>query len=338
MSVFMYVQVYAYKCGEDRKVAVAAAAAELRMRMCCICGDEEVDVSEGVECASGHFTCTACFESHVRTEATKPQAQRRWIQVIARREEKQKGSTGNTTSLIHSVRYNKASICTLFPEILRLPAADLDESWSDLTEFQHVFQVVDWLADRMCIFCPMHGHGCAGGPFDDHVVVQCVSSDIFATWQRGKQEIIESRLMLENEVRLKKEKQRLAALSAEEREVQQVRFDIVENILTLKCPKQNCRQAFIDFNGCYALTCGRCGCGFCAYCLKECGRDAHAHVGRCPQGNGRGLFGGNRGLREFNNVQKARKQRLVNEKLRSLTIVLRKKVEEVIRADIADLL
>eukprot|EP00961_Rhodomonas_salina_P052016 698340-Rhodomonas_salina.2 len=26
---------------------------------------------------------------------------------------------------------------------------------------------------------------------------------------------------------------------------------------------------------------GRCGCGFCAWCLRDCGGDAHQHVGRC---------------------------------------------------------
>lgn len=37
----------------------------------------------------------------------------------------------------------------------------------------------------------------------------------------------------------------------------------------------------MDFVGCCALTCSRCGCGFCAYCLKDCGADAHKHVAGC---------------------------------------------------------
>jgi hypothetical protein len=38
---------------------------------------------------------------------------------------------------------------------------------------------------------------------------------------------------------------------------------ILEKIITLACPR--CGQAFIDFNGCMALTCSRvgCGCGGC---------------------------------------------------------------------------
>lgn len=52
-------------------------------------------------------------------------------------------------------------------------------------------------------------------------------------------------------------------------------------VLTLKCPR--CSQAFVDFQNCFALTCGRCGCGFCAWCLRDCGDDAHRHVANCPE-------------------------------------------------------
>ena len=40
---------------------------------------------------------------------------------------------------------------------------------------------------------------------------------------------------------------------------------IVEEVLTLKCPR--CAQAFQDFDGCFALTCGNkhCSAGFCAW-------------------------------------------------------------------------
>lgn len=47
------------------------------------------------------------------------------------------------------------------------------------------------------------------------------------------------------------------------------------NDLVLKCP--NCATAFIDFDGCLALTCENCKAGFCALCLENCG-DAHNHL------------------------------------------------------------
>lgn len=60
----------------------------------------------------------------------------------------------------------------------------------------------------------------------------------------------------------------------------QLRNHIVEEILTLRCPRCSC--AFLDFDGCFALTCSNCKCGFCGWCLKDCGYDAHAHVKTCP--------------------------------------------------------
>ena len=62
-----------------------------------------------------------------------------------------------------------------------------------------------------------------------------------------------------------------------------VKDHICEHILTLHCPR--CKQAFVDFTGCMALTCSRagCGCGFCALCGEDCGGDAHPHIGAgCP--------------------------------------------------------
>lgn len=56
---------------------------------------------------------------------------------------------------------------------------------------------------------------------------------------------------------------------------------ITEMILNLACPR--CGQVFNDFTGCFALTCSRCNCGFCAYCLLDCGGDAHPHVRVCPR-------------------------------------------------------
>ena len=68
-----------------------------------------------------------------------------------------------------------------------------------------------------------------------------------------------------------------------------VRCLIIEKVLTTACPR--CGAAFLDFDGCMALTCASpgCGCGFCAVCLEDCGGDAHSHTVRCKfitEGNG----------------------------------------------------
>ena len=59
----------------------------------------------------------------------------------------------------------------------------------------------------------------------------------------------------------------------------------VEELLSLKCPNQRCRRAFVDFNGCTALSCNACNTHFCAWCLRGCesSQACHAHVLTCPQ-------------------------------------------------------
>jgi hypothetical protein len=61
-----------------------------------------------------------------------------------------------------------------------------------------------------------------------------------------------------------------------------LRHRIVEEILTLRCPR--CAQAFVDFEGCFALACSKCPCKFCGWCLADAGTssdDAHRHVRNC---------------------------------------------------------
>eukprot|EP00475_Leptophrys_vorax_P032272 TRINITY_DN4964_c0_g1_i5.p1 TRINITY_DN4964_c0_g1~~TRINITY_DN4964_c0_g1_i5.p1 ORF type:complete len:333 (+),score=72.19 TRINITY_DN4964_c0_g1_i5:831-1829(+) len=83
----------------------------------------------------------------------------------------------------------------------------------------------------------------------------------------------------EAEERLKKELDRLMKMDSLEREAECIKREIVDKIMNLCCPR--CGQVFIDFDGCCALTCSRCSCGFCAWCLTDCGSDAHSHVAGC---------------------------------------------------------
>jgi hypothetical protein len=103
----------------------------------------------------------------------------------------------------------------------------------------------------------------------------------------------------------------LEARSSSERNAHLLRMQIVNDILTLKCPR--CKAAFIDFEGCFALTCENrsCNAAFCAWCLFDCGSDAHSHVAHCPEGNGRyhGSFDA------FEAHHRRRKQTKVRERL-----------------------
>ena len=141
----------------------------------------------------------------------------------------------------------------------------------------------------------------------------------------------------EERERLEREKVRIAAMDQLQREVHNARTTIVEDLLTLKCPREGCRQAFLDFDGCFALSCSKCGCGFCAWCLEDCGRDAHAHVANCEVGreqNGRDYYGTED---QFVACQKERRQHSVRDFLRTLTDAVRVGVIRQVQPDLKDL-
>ena len=56
---------------------------------------------------------------------------------------------------------------------------------------------------------------------------------------------------------------------------------ITNKILSLSCPR--CSAVYVDFVRCCALKCSNktCGAAFCAWCLADCGYDAHSHVASC---------------------------------------------------------
>ena len=96
---------------------------------------------------------------------------------------------------------------------------------------------------------------------------------------------------------LKDKEAEWAKMSEAERARRAKRMFVEERILTLACPR--CGQAFVDFVGCFALTCSRDKAAFCAYCLEDCGADAHRHVANCPHNiaPGKALFATPRDLR-----------------------------------------
>ena len=114
------------------------------------------------------------------------------------------------------------------------------------------------------------------------------------------------------------------------------RLHIVENILTLHCPREGCRAAVLDFDGCFAVTCSNCRCGFCGWCLRDCGGDAHAHVKQCATSRHRGSFYGSQ--EEFNEVHRRRRGAAVTAYLSIIRDVEeRQLVEQQIQVDLRDL-
>ena len=110
------------------------------------------------------------------------------------------------------------------------------------------------------------------------------------------------------------EMEKFRRMTMDEQTAEVVYQDITENILNLRCPR--CKHVFVDFDGCFALTCVYQGCGasFCAWCLRDCGGDAHTHVANCLENHTKTVHGTKR---VFDEHHRARKERLVEAKLRS---------------------
>ena len=139
----------------------------------------------------------------------------------------------------------------------------------------------------------------------------------------------------EQEKRLRDEFRRIQEMTdLDERKATLLRWSIVEDILTLKCPAPLCKKAFLDFEGCFALTCSACHIGFCAWCLANCGGDAHAHVARCPENRSGSVHGS---LVEFNAHHRQRRTNLITAKLASETAEVRRIALRLLANELTDL-
>ena len=136
--------------------------------------------------------------------------------------------------------------------------------------------------------------------------------------------------------RLENERRRAAEAGAADGAARVARAHILERILTLACPR--CGQAFVDFEGCFALTCSRagCGCRFCAYCLTDCGRDAHPHVRTCPKNTapGRDIYGDEA---RFVGAQQTRRSSMLREYLATLPADVRSRAVRDCAQELRDL-
>uniref|UniRef100_A0A0G4GAC5 Protein kinase domain-containing protein n=1 Tax=Chromera velia CCMP2878 TaxID=1169474 RepID=A0A0G4GAC5_9ALVE len=146
--------------------------------------------------------------------------------------------------------------------------------------------------------------GCPSNPFAHADLARLLRPEVLQQWEGARLEAAEERVRAEMETEFEERLRRALREDGAQRRVR----EIAEEILTLKCPR--CRAAFLDFNGCAALTCARCNCGFCGYCLRDCGHDAHGHVPGCPLGVGMFVR-----QEEWERVQRDRKSRQVREVL-----------------------
>jgi hypothetical protein len=202
------------------------------------------------------------------------------------------------------------------------------------------------MAAKGKVYCPLRrtdrgGNviGCAGSsPISEADIVLHARAS-FDAFLKNKNELLEITLrasITEEQKKLfKAEQARLARMSDQERVINVHRTHIVEEILTLKCPR--CRAAFLDFEGCFALSCSGCNCGICGWCLADCGDDAHAHVATCPSkpAGGQQYHGS---LQQFEQVHKPRREREAREYLQRIADgEVRRKTVTLSRKDFEDL-
>lgn len=169
------------------------------------------------------------------------------------------------------------------------------------------------------VFCTYHRHVMCQECFENHVLAECEHSEfkgvvkcplyrmrecdcegytvsfiakhvpekVFTEYDRKRYEVKEKSLVSKIEDDLKKKLVIEQAMSSNEKD----RKFIIDNILTLKCPK--CCQAYTEFDGCLSLVCSKCKCFFCAKChmIRPDSKSSHNHVALCKaNGSPTGLF------------------------------------------------
>ena len=164
---------------------------------------------------------------------------------------------------------------------------------------------------------------CSAPAYTDAVLATHLPEATFALYFHAKTKVAEQRIEVAAKFNAAAREARLQAELArrdDDERAAQVRTHIQDKILNPACPR--CGQAFIDFEGCFALSCSRVGCtmpqcGFCAYCLYDANGDAHDHVANCPHNIApdRGVFAP---IEVFHEAQRRRCKRMLREYLSTL--------------------
>ena len=189
---------------------------------------------------------------------------------------------------------------------------------------------------------PVVAESCRAPVYTDAALAAHLPETTFALYFQAKAKVAEQRIHVEAARGFAAERAaleaRIATLDLDER-ARQVRHHIVERILNPACPR--CGQAFVDFDGCFALSCSRVGCslpacGFCAYCLHDANGDAHAHVAECRHNiaPGRGVWAS---LEIFKEAQRRRCTRMIREYLATLDAASRARALRDCAQDLRDL-
>ena len=178
-------------------------------------------------------------------------------------------------------------------------------------------------------------------PYTDQTIASSTDDEVFHRYMKGKKALLEAELAVENEKvvreRVERELQEMKRLSKREREVRTHSSHIRESILTVRCPHPNCGQAFVDFSGCFALSCSRCRKYFCGWCLSTAANNdaCHTHVRQCASKLSNDLFFGS--VEEFEESNNRRRRVALRAFLSSLCHDLSREVVEAVRKNLYEL-
>jgi len=183
--------------------------------------------------------------------------------------------------------------------------------------------------------------GCTAAAWSNASLAQSLRAEQFTAYVEKLREVSENRALVEqrqrHEAELAELERRLRGEMARDEEIATHRRIVRDDLLCLRCPR--CKSAFVvdEFNRCLAMTCANCNAAFCAWCLQDCGRDAHAHVNRCERNpmRPRTVFSN---AAQFEKAHRERFAIVVGDYLRTLrNDEIRAAVREAIRRDLDDL-
>lgn len=114
--------------------------------------------------------------------------------------------------------------------------------------------------------------GCTSPAFPPHLVARKISEEGYTSYIAALKKGMEGAVASENAGTIQRLRDQLEDARAQisndfADHVAREAVKVAERILTLHCPSSSCNVAFVDFDGCFALTCGQCETNFCAWCF-----------------------------------------------------------------------
>lgn len=187
----------------------------------------------------------------------------------------------------------------------------------------------DFCGEIKCVNCVQ---GCTSSPFLVSTIAKNVSNEIFQIYHTALIKKHEKKIILEFKKINEAEKNKHIDLRSDK--VQTERLHIIEHILTLKCPNENCNKAFLDFDGCIALRCPNCYQHFCGKCLIKTNEDTenHQHVRICINKDSYFLT-----EKKFIKYQASRRSKAVHKYLENESSDFKKQIINACLQDFSDL-